>query len=118
MSLEPLTIYFSALTIHFEIELHYIYTGLLLMCGLSEIEDWRPKHSIFQGDAGGAAENLDSLLVMKKLKEICHFQGNVRGTAKISDLPFVKGHEVKSIIFKGDAGGAAEILISTPKLRN
>ena len=89
--MKPLSIYFSALTIHFEIELHYIYTGLLLMCGLSEIEDWRPKYAIFQGDAGGAAEILDSLVVMKKWKEICHFQGDAGGAAEISDLPFVKG---------------------------
>ena len=103
---------------HFEIELYYIYTGLLLMCGLSEIEYRRPKYAIFQGDAGGAAEILDPLLVMKKRKELCHFQGDAGGAAEISDLPFVKGYEEKSIIFKGDAGGAAEILISIPKLRN
>ena len=88
------------------------------MCGLSEIEDWRPKYAIFQGDAGGAVKILDSLVVMKKWKEICHFQGDAGGAAKISDLPLVKGYEVESIIFKGNAGGAAEILISIPKLRN
>ena len=46
MSLEPLSIYFSALTIQFEIELHYIYTGLLLMCWLSEMERNRDQKSV------------------------------------------------------------------------
>ena len=81
-------------------------------------ENQKPKHSSFQGDAKGAAEILDPLLVMRKRKALCHFQGDAGGAAGISDLPFVLGYEVKSIIFKGDAGGAAEILISIPKLRN
>ena len=57
------------------------------MCGLSEIEYRRPKYANFQGNAGGAAEILDPLLVTRN--EVI-FQGNAGGAAEILDLPFEK----------------------------
>ena len=65
------------------------------MCGLSEIEYRRPKYAIFQGNAGGAAEILDPLLVTRN--EVI-FQGNAGGAAKILNLLLLE--RKKSVIFR------------------